>query len=252
MSTATDYDYTLEDGVADFEFGGSGDLSYGKGADEIAGDRVRKDPPAGDHEFVVSGFLKAPERKAYNAFVDGKSVSYGGYSVGVRLTMVNDPTASVIDFMQLPGDTPADVHAFLNASKSVDGKNKGFMADKLGFFLDRIGFAVTKGKPLEGAAKRPANWLGRKLVATIEMQEQKDPATGQPKCDPTTMLPYPPRASVKLFSYRPHPDTLAGKVPPIRDFAPRQAQQPQASAPFATQQPVQTNAANMQKMKGIL
>jgi hypothetical protein len=40
------------------------------------------------------------------------------------------------------------------------------------------------------------------VIATIELQVSKD-ASGQPKTDKTTGEPEPPRAQVKLFSYKP-------------------------------------------------
>jgi len=226
----TEYDYTQDDaatadGSDDFSFGG---VSYDKTADQIESERARRDVPPGEHEFFVSGFLALPPKSSLKqGYVDGKAVSYNAYDLGVRLSMVGDPAASVIDFFHLPSHGEHDKRCFMKASKKPDGKNAGFMAEKLGVFLDRLGFNMPKGAPIPAEAQNIKNWKGRKIVATIELQEQKD-SLGNPRVNPSTGEPYPPKASVKLFTYRPHSSTLGGASHPsqIRPSQPAQAGRP--------------------------
>jgi len=266
------YDYTAQDrammqghgqgqgaGQGDADDFVVGDVAYARDADAMEADRSWKSPPVGDHEFFVSGFFKKPELIKREGYVNGAYVVYNPYKVAVKLSMVSDPTCTVIDFFDAPPADPAGVHAYLNASKNPDGKNPGFMAEKFGHFVARLGFPFAKGQPIPAEARRLANWKGRRIVATIELQDQKD-NQGQARIDPTTGEPYPPKASVKLFSYRPSPSQpIATAAPqpvpqamPIPQAipqpvpAPPQYQAPQYQAPappYAAPQPAAPQAA---------
>lgn len=222
---STGYDYTQQgnggngNGAAgDFDPNAYeiGQVAYQRDANDIEADRARKEPPAGEHEFVVQGFLKAPEVKTKTTYYNGQQYSYNVPSVGVRLTMVNDPSATVIDFFELP---PADAYGqglYIHGSTKPDGKNAGFMAEKFGHFLSRLGFPLVKGQPIPAEACRLGAWIGRKVVATIEYQQTTEfnhaTQKREPKVNVATGEPYPARAQVKLFSYKVHGSTMGAPV----------------------------------------
>lgn len=204
------YDYTENDVVTggasnqadvmdDFEVGG---VTMEHSADEIEASRAWREPPPGDHEFIVTGFLGAPKMKARSGFLNGQAVGWSCYSLGVRMALASDPGASCVDFFDLPPTDPQEQQYYLKASKAADGKSFGFQAEKFGHFISRLGFVTPKGQPIPPEARKPKNWVGRRVIATIEIQASKD-ASGQPKIDKTTGEPEPPRAQVKLFSYKP-------------------------------------------------
>lgn len=211
---------------------------FDRDAEEIEQDRARREPPAGDHEFAVTGFWKKPEPVTRYGHFNGQQVSWIAWKVGVRLAMVADTAATVLDFFDLPPNDQREQTYYLHASKNADGKNPGFMAEKFGHFISRLGWPYPKGSPIPPEARKIGNWKGRRIVATIELTEQKDPNTGEAKYNPTTGEPYPPRAQVKLFSYRPSASTLAGSVPAPTSQTARPA--PQHQQP---QQPRQQQAA---------
>ena len=257
---STGYDYTQEGtGGLDLENYEIQAIVTESDANEIEQERSRKDPPAGDHEFFVSGFLDKPKAKARNAWYNGQQYSYEVIAIGVRLSMVSDPTASVIDFFDLP---PADGGAqtvYKFGTPKNDSKNPGFMFSKFAHFLGRLGFAVEKGKPLPADALKLANWKGRRIVATIESQVQKDPTTGQPKVNPTTGEEYAPRAQVKLFSYRPVGSTVSAMPATAPPASPRPVAPPTPAPaagmapPPALPTPAPANASgHASKLAGVL
>jgi hypothetical protein len=192
----------------DFEFG---DVTFNRTAEEVAEDAASREfrpIPPGDRELFVAGFFKSPERVFRTGYLDGKEVSWYPYKLGVRLAWVDDPQASVLDFFDLPPDDPREMPAYLDASKGQDGKNPGFGAEKFGFFISRLGYPYPKGSPIPREARKPTNWLNRRIQATIVLQES-DPN----KLNPTTGEPYPPRSQIKLFSYRPSEATVLGHTP---------------------------------------
>jgi hypothetical protein len=207
------YDYTENDVVTggangaantsdmmdDFEVGG---VTMEHSADEIEASRARREPPPGDHEFIVVGFLKAPEMKGRTGYLNGQSVGWNSYMLGVRLALASDQGATVVDFFDLPPIDPREQQYYIGASKNADGKNAGFVAEKFGHFISRLGFVTPKGQPIPTEARKPKNWVGRRVIATIELQAQKGP-DGQPKMNMATGEPFAPRAQVKLFSYKP-------------------------------------------------
>jgi hypothetical protein len=205
------YDYTENDVVTggatanqadmmdNFEVGG---VTMEHSADEIEASRARREPPPGDHEFIVVGFLKAPEMKGRTGYLNGQSVGWNSYMLGVRLALASDQGATVVDFFDLPPIDPREQGYYIGASKAPDGKNAGFMAEKFGHFISRLGFVTPKGQPIPPEARKPKNWIGRRVIATIELQAQKGP-DGQPKMNMATGEPFAPRAQVKLFSYKP-------------------------------------------------
>jgi hypothetical protein len=203
-----------EGSADDFEFG---DVSFNRDAEAIEQDnksRQYRMPPTGEWEFFVEGFFKAPEAVPRTGFFDGQEVTWTTFLVGVRLAMVSDPGATILDWFNLPPVNPTnpdEVYYYLNASSGRDGKNPGMMAEKLGHFLSRLGWPYTKGSPLPPEAKRLGNWKGRRVIATIGTQK---PKKGEmPKVDPTTGLPYPPKLQVMLFSYRNASGTANGVHP---------------------------------------
>jgi hypothetical protein len=252
---STDYDYTKQDSGTGEAFDPNsyivGGVAPTQGADDIERERARREPPAGDHEFIVTGFLKAPELKNRNGYYNGQAYNYNVPTVGVRLSLAKDPGASIIDFFDIPPDAADQTAAamYLYGSKNADGKNAGFMASKFLHFIDRLGFPVVKGQALPAIPL--GAWIGRRIVATIELQTQKDQQTGQPKVNPTTGEPYPPRAQVKLFSYRPAQATIAGPVmgQPSPQPAPAPQPKPQpAPAPMPAPQPPPMPAPQPQPM----
>lgn len=242
------YDYTENDIITggqaasdpaaafdNFEVAG---VTMAHDADEIEVARARREPPPGDHEFFVQGFWKAPEYKSRSGYVNGQAVSWGCYTLGVRLAMVSDPAATVLDFFDLPPAVPFEQSHYLNATSKADGKNAGFMAEKFGHFISRLGWPTPKGQPMPEDARKPKNWIGRRIVATIEYQAQKG-ADGQPKMNPATGEPYPPRAQVKLFSYKPsmsQPIASMGGAAPVAT-APTTQANPAAPTPAPTPTP---------------
>jgi hypothetical protein len=230
----------------DFEFG---DVSFNRDAEEIESQRKQyRQPPQGEWDFFVEGFYKAPEPTPRSGYIDGQQVTWTAYTVGVRLAMVDDPEATILDFFDLPPVNPTnpdEVYYYINASSSPDGKSPGFQAEKLGHFLARLGWTISRGTVLPAEAKRLGNWKGRRVRATVGTQK---PKKGQPpKIDPTTGLPYPPKLQVLLFSYR--PASQHGTVSPTsmaaHSFTP-QVQGPQGhqvNVPIQTQQPGQVQLA---------
>jgi len=210
-------DYTAQDRVQEQDFEDYQFAGYApeRTADEIEQDRGWKSPPPGEHEFIVKGFAKAPQPQARKGYLAGQEVQWTAYSVGVRLALASDPSCTVIDYFDLPPQSPQEQISYLHASKNPDGKNPGFMAEKFGHFVARLGFPFAKGQPIPIEARTLKNWKGRRIVATVELQDSKDPVTGGPKLNPATGEPYPPKAAVKLFSYRSSPNqfTTIGTPP---------------------------------------
>lgn len=217
----------------DFVIGG--DVTFTRDADEMEAARSFRSPPPGEHEFFVSGFLKAPEQVQRTGYYNGQMVCWHPYKVTVRLACVADPSMTMLDTFDLPPDDPTEAFYYLNASKQANGRNVGFMAEKFGNFISRLGFPFPKGSRIPPDARRIANWKSRRVNATVEAQRQEiDPITGLPKLDSTTGVPIQPRLQIKPFSYRPSQATLSG--PAANAHQPRPAQN-LAPAPQAARQP---------------
>ena len=235
---SADHDYTRDDvnNTIDLDAYEIPSIAAESSADQIEMDRSRNDPPPGDHEFFVAGFLDKPKSVSRRGWYAGTEYPYTVLAIGVKLAMVADPTYSVVDFFDLPPADPGEQTVYKLGSKAADGKNAGFMFSKFAHFLGRLGFAVEKGQALPADALKLSNWKGRRIVATIEHQVQKDPTTGEPKVNPTTGEPYAPRAQVKLFSYRPSIATVGSVGVPAASppAVPRQASPPPPTATAAT------------------
>jgi hypothetical protein len=188
-----------------------GAMAPAKSADEIESSREYKQVPPGDHELVVVGFGKMKD-SIKNVWYQGQQYSYKVMSVGVRLALANDPKATVMDFFDLPPEGNNEQILYQYGTKANDNKPGGFMAEKLGHFVARLGWPCAKGSPIPAEACRLGNWKGRRVIATIEHVVSKDALTGGPKLNQMTGEPYPPQASVKLFSYRPAAGNVGGTV----------------------------------------
>ena len=208
--------------VDNYSFGA---IAPTKSADEIESDREYKQVPPGDHELVVVGFGKIKPTNR-SVWYQGQQYQYTAMSVGVRLALASDPKATVMDFFDLPPEGQNEQILYQHGTKNNDNKPGGFMAEKLGHFIARLGWPCPKGATIPDDARKLGNWKGRRVIATIEHQTTKDPVTGGPKLSPTTGEPYPPQAQIKLFSYRP----AAGNVGMTAAANPR-AHQP-ASQPL--------------------
>jgi hypothetical protein len=230
--------------IDDFEFG---EATFKRTGQEITDDQASRQfrsPHPGVHEMYIEGFTKAPEAITGQGFINGQPVSYTTFKVTVRWASIADPGATILDTFYLVPNHPDDAYKFLNVSKKPDGKNPGFMSEKLGHMLSAIGFVYPKGAPIPADARRLGNWKYRRVVLTIEPKEEEKDQNGQPKIDPTTGMPYPPRMQVKLFSYQPSQATIMGQpfyrpgTPAAVGPAPVESHAPatQHAAGFAPQQ----------------
>lgn len=205
---STGYDYTQQTAASEAESFQIGRVKATKSADQIeqeAADREYRQIPVGDHILTVAGFVKAPEPKQRNCYVDGVARQYTVYQVGVRLALEGDPQAQTVEWLDLPPYQDSDLNCYLYGSKNSDGRNAGFGASKFFQFIGRLNPAwhVEPGQELPDDALTLGNWMRRRVVATIETGKvEKDPATQAPKVNPNTGLPFEPRNQVKLFSYK--------------------------------------------------
>lgn len=188
------------------DFGSPEDYSFAampmqKSAEEIEHERARRPVPPGDHEMIVVGFDKL-KQGAKTAYYQGKEYAYTVMQVGVRLALASDPSCTILDYFDLPPAQGNDQVLYTYGSRNADGKNPGFMAEKFCHFIARIGWTYTKGQPFPEEATQLKNWKGRRVICTIVLEQEKGPDK-QPKTDPSTGEPYPPRPQIKLFSYRP-------------------------------------------------
>lgn len=236
--SADDFDWTTghftggspEAGIDDFEFADAPPAL--RDADEIERDataREFKPIEPGDHELFVAGFKEAPKQVHRTGFLNGQQVSWRPYQVCVRLGKVSDPNATILDWLDVPPDDPAEWPAYQQASKNPDGKNPGFGSEKFAHFIARLGWPFPKGGRLSSKAKRLGNWKGRRIHATVELERVK---AGQERIDPTTGMPFPPRTQIKLFSYRPSEATVQGYTPAPQALHPA-AGQPTQPTPQA-------------------
>jgi hypothetical protein len=191
-------DETMADETAEFFL--PENASFAQSADTIEAENSFSDPPEGEHEFIVK-VHKAPKQAARKGWYAGKPAEWNVFEVMIKLTMVNDRTASVLDFFDIMPPDPAGQLLYAQATKEPDGKNAGFQAKKLSQFIDRIGFPHSAGQVIPAEAKKLANWNGRRVRAEIVYRQQMDQQTGQPKID-AAGKELKPRPSVKLFSYR--------------------------------------------------
>jgi hypothetical protein len=179
------------------------DVTFGRDADEIAHDaamREYKRIEPGEHELVVIGFKEAPQETYKTTYLGTEQVGYKPFKLAVRLAKASDPQAQILDFFELPPLDPAEQRAYLEGCKKPDGKNPGFMAEKFGFFIARLGWPYAKGAPLPREAKTLGNWKGRHIIGTVELR--RPDKNEEVKIDPTTGEPYPPLPQIKLFSYK--------------------------------------------------
>lgn len=180
-----------------------------KSADEVAAQNGRRDVPPGEHLFTVAGFLGVPETKSIDVYVDGKQTSYLGWTVGIRLALANDPGASIVDFFTMPPSQPSEHRAYFHGGKNADTKNPGFHANKFMQFLRAIGYDWPAGTPFPEDARKIKNWLGRKVIATVEE------GNARPKENlETGVMEEVVRREIKLFSYAPESAGLSGKATP--------------------------------------
>lgn len=194
-----------------------------KSAEEIEIESSYKDVPPGDHEFVVLGFLKNPEMKTREVYLNGRRVSYETAVVIVKFGLVGDPSAQVTDSFDLPPGSPAELAAYYDGKSKPDARNAGFGASKFYHFIERLGWPYPKGGNLPAEARRLGNWKGRRIHATVE--------PGKPYFDATAGEEKPGRAQVKLFSYRPSQATVYGAHPTAPAPAPAPAATRSAPAP---------------------
>jgi hypothetical protein len=194
-----------DDAYDDFEIPDVVALS--KSAEEIEIESSYRDVPPGDHELVVVGFLKNPEIKTREVYLNGRRVSYDATVVIVKLALASDRSAQVTDSFDLPPGEPGQLAAYYDGLMKADGKQKGFMASKFYHFIERLGWPYPKGGNLPAEARRLGNWKGRSIHATIE--------PGKSYFDATSGEEKPGRNQVKLFSYRPSQATVYRDQPAL-------------------------------------
>jgi hypothetical protein len=233
---STGYDYTKEKAASaeDFEISDAAVASE-RSADEIEQENSFDQIPPGTYELEIVGFLGAPKAERKEAMVDGKRVGYSTHSVIVKFALPDNKGCQVTDFMLLPPSDPVGLNAYLNGT-NASGKAKGFLANKFYHFLERLGFVLPKGAPLPAEARRLGNWVGRRVVATVEAGDpytKTDATTGEEK-------KLAGRNGIKLFSYRATEATQQGyQRPAPSQPAPQRkaAPAPQKSAPVTPPAP---------------
>ncbi len=220
-----DYDYTQEGRVREYDgetpFGGSQDDSIGdfeiaedvvapeKSAEEFEQESGFRECPPGTYEFTVLGFLTkkgqaGPARETWkDAWYGDRKEGYKTFEVTVKLGLVDDPSCQVLDTFVLPPGNPEHLKHYYQGTPKQGGKasTKGFNSKKFFEFIERIGYPYPKGGKLPPEARKLANWVGRKVVATV--------ITGDPYFDQATGTDKPGGSKVQLFSYRLAGTTLA-------------------------------------------
>jgi hypothetical protein len=215
---------------------GAGDWEIEEGVEaptvtaaQIEAEGSFKSIPAGDNiKLVVVGFIVAKESTTgpiVYEHVDvywvpnGRKDSYRKATVSVKLAALPgqvvgditlDPSYQVVDWFDLPPADPKAYRCFMEGFSKPDCKpsSKGFGSRKTFHFLERLGFVWPRGGKLPDEVRKLKNWVGKKVIADIKMG---DPLVKQVRNKKGAMetKTYPARPKVSLFSYRPHPDTLA-------------------------------------------
>lgn len=201
----SDYDYTASNnGVDADEYAIGAFTPPAKSADEIAKENGFRDIPPGEHILVVSSVVINPAQ-CFNVVMPNNQVAnYLANTATVRLSMPNDPRASITDGFTLPPDNP-DHHEAYNqggtpAKPGIDPKTSkpykvgqaGMAANKFVHFMDRLGFVDAEGN-LTAAGKKPSNWKGRAIKAKVK--------AGFGTYKDKEGVEKPSRANIQMFSY---------------------------------------------------
>jgi hypothetical protein len=223
------------------------EMTATRSADEIAQGFHRDIARPGDFDFVITGFLhpKVPE-VSLDLFHQGRPVSCTCRSIGVVLSNLDDLGERTILWLRMPPDDPRTMPYYLEGSRNQEGKGAGMEANKLVYFVNRIGFTWGVGQPMPPEARNLKNWKGRKVRGTVEESYKSRQNRKEGRVDPSTNQPYPPEYAVNEFSFRAYdpaaplqqPPPLLGSMPQASAGSPQSpagSQQPAAPAPGPTQ-----------------
>jgi hypothetical protein len=197
------YDYTREQTGSSIE---SADdfvmvaAAPSKSAEDIERENAKLEIPPGEHLLVVKGFAGPPKPEKYSVFVNGALADFHGWKITVIFQLPGKPQYTVQDnFVLLPHDPREHKAYFEGKGKADEVKGKadddsgGFHANKLMFFLSRLGFDWPPGGQLPTEALTLKNWKGRAIHAKVT------PARPYKDKDEVMQPGFP---QIKLFSYR--------------------------------------------------
>lgn len=224
-----------------FVIGGTGATNHD--ADTIESENSFSDLEPGDYLLKVSGFGKF-EKKLHPTFINGQPVNYEAYQVVVRFADASNPRATITNLFRLPPENVDDLNAYNNGTNNKGTGGSSFLAKIFVHFLDKLfpGEAWVSdgngGKVMSPKAKTLANWKGRPIWAQVEAKEQEKDASGEPKINPTTGEPYPPRNQIKLFSFRPSVEGGPSPFPQKAAKPPAAGQRTTRANPTAVAAPV--------------
>jgi hypothetical protein len=205
-----EHDYTRDgtDGVpfdsdpADYRIGDV-QAPEDRDADKIERENGFRTIPPGRHVLVVRGFRDQPEEKYYPVMLSGRQSGFTAAQVKVRLSLPNDPRATIEDIFLLPPADPREHAAYWHGVP--DGQNQGgFQANKFLHFIERLGFPFPAGGRLHPDGQHLRNWIDRPIVAEVKDGDYYKDSEGNSKKGFN---------KVKLFSYERHVPGTATRSP---------------------------------------
>lgn len=200
------YDYTKDDippeSAEDFTIADV--TASAKSADQLEAENGFQEVPPGDHLLIVKGFVGPPQPDCQKVFVNGRLVSYNTHVIKVIFMLPDQPRATVRDSFRLPPASPGDLHAYYEGKSKPEDKSPRFDAAKFLHFISRLGWPYPPGGKLPEEARALRNWKGRAIHATVVPGR---PWVGNDGKERQGFN------SIKLFSYRPSQETLAGGEP---------------------------------------
>lgn len=204
MSTATvdpNYDYTRDSstGASPDDFEIADVRTHNKTSDELAAENGFRDVPVGEHVFEIIGLAEAPKEQYYKVMVDGQMAGYQAHSARVKMSLKGDSRAIMSDFFTFPPSADNELKAYYEGTDPEKPNGaKGFAASKFYQFLGAIGYDYPAGGKMPVEARRPSNWKGRQVIATVAAG--KGTYTAQSGANAGQEVPRPNQ--IKLFSYR--------------------------------------------------
>lgn len=218
MATATD-DWTKNDETIDVNSFVIPSFVAHKTADEVEAENGSEDIEPGTYELECLG-LAGIKREVKDMYLNGQRLVMETYSARVRFCLPDDRGKQTSDFVMLPPADPDSYNAWANAATKKDEKSKGFWANKYIHLVERLfGVVIPKGSPIPAECCVPANWKGRKVIATVEPGNSyektvKDTDTGQDRIETKAG-----RNGIKLYSYKATDATKAGYKSPASQRA---------------------------------
>ena len=230
MSTATvdpNYDYTRDNGASPDDFEIADVRTHAKTSEELAAENGFRDVPVGEHVFEIIGLAEAPKENHYTVKVDGQICAFHAHSARVKMSLKGDSRAIMSDFFTFPPADERELKAYYEGTDPEKPNGiKGFAASKFYQFLGAIGYEYPAGGKMPVDARRPANWKGRQVIATVAAG--KGTYTSRSGANEGQEVPRPNQ--IKLFSYR-----------KVTGAPPQAASQnaPRAATPQPTPAPIQ-------------